>query len=204
MGGKGSSSDGPNKLFFLFQDDNTLPPGQTAMAKKQCSHEGCTDNSRNGGVFRRHGSIERVSACLTHGAKVKRSGYEGCTKLEVREGVYKARREGEAMKTRGVHQKNLQGRNSSVSSSCRVSHHLPGRSGTPPPNPPRDATTRTLAPAPEGSGGPERVICKQSSRVPLLMYHHPFLRLPRRQTVLMMMKSAPGFGGQLEWAKLIC
>jgi hypothetical protein len=42
---------------------------------KRCSHEGCTNLARKGGV------------CVTHGAKVKRCSFDGCINKAVKGGV---------------------------------------------------------------------------------------------------------------------
>jgi hypothetical protein len=71
------------------------------------------------------------------------------------------------------------------------------------PNPPRDVRPRPLVPLPEGTGGSECTIRKQSSLVPLIIHHPPFFHLPRLQTSMMMMKSAPGFGGPVARQNLL-
>jgi hypothetical protein len=42
---------------------------------KRCSHEGCKNGVRKGGV------------CVTHGAKIKQCSFEGCTNQVVKGGV---------------------------------------------------------------------------------------------------------------------
>jgi hypothetical protein len=46
------------------------------VKKYTCSHEGCTNYARRGGV------------CVRHGAKVKLCRHEGCTNIKPRREVY--------------------------------------------------------------------------------------------------------------------
>ena len=99
------------KLVLKEEGDTSLSPkslreqnkgGRYACGQKRklCSHEGCTNVLKEGGVCVRHGAkvrrckregcnnIVRIGGvCIKHGAPIKRCSQEGCTNYAQRRGV---------------------------------------------------------------------------------------------------------------------
>jgi hypothetical protein len=74
---------------------------QSSAMRKFCSHEGCTKQSKTGGVCARHGAkvkrcgheggctnyAQKGGVCVRHGAKAKRCRHQGCSKIAKQGGV---------------------------------------------------------------------------------------------------------------------
>ena len=79
----------PKRTIPAEADNCAAPPKRL---RKTCSHEGCTNQVRSGGVCYRHGAkrkecthegctnqVVRGGVCVRHGAKLKECNHEGCT-----------------------------------------------------------------------------------------------------------------------------